>query len=369
LKRLALALFLLFSALPNANAAVTAKAMVQLAQVDSMATTVVSNNSQIAVIGNREKNGFIQIINGPTLELTAGVESFVSAATTDAAGNFYIVGASANPIVGTLPPVAGVLNPDNVVSDPVSSNKSDPVNLIYWKIDSTGKLIDTQTMTLPTAIIPNAIIVDAKSITVAGTAHANPGAKGFVLNWNAAPTYIGKLNTQIHAITRTSNGGVIAVGQSSDKLLTTTLRGKVDGFLAKIVNGKLTSVQRSTESGAARAWRSSSNALLLGGNVNTLAAVTKFNTNFVPTWTDRYPSTGSALTATAGKIHYSAFVSTGAIKAIPTWKKKNAILVLTYDAKGVITAASYVNSTQLNGFLANSALGPIVLSGGFLYRA
>jgi hypothetical protein len=50
------------------------------------------------------------------LELTAGAESFVSTATTDDLGNFYVVGASANPIVGTLPPISGVLNPDNVVS-------------------------------------------------------------------------------------------------------------------------------------------------------------------------------------------------------------------------------------------------------------
>lgn len=369
MKRLALTLFLLFSALPNANAAVTAKAMVQLAQVDSMASAVVASNSQIAVIGNREKNGFIQIINGPTLELTAGVESFVSAATTDTAGNFYIVGASANPIVGTLPPISGVLNPDNVVSDPVSSNKGDAVNLIYWKVDSTGKLIDTQSMTMPNAVMPYSILVDANAITIGGTIYSNPGFTGFVTDWNSKPVFIGKGKTQVHAIVRNSDGSITAVGQSGDKLLNTTLKGRVDGFLAKVVKGKFTAVQRSTESNASRAWMSSSPNLLLGGNVNTLAAVTKFNSNFLPTWTDRYPSIGSALTASVGKVHYSAFVSTGAIKALPSWKKKIAILVLSYDAKGVITAASFVNGTQLNGFLANSALGPIVLSAGFLYRA
>ena len=161
---------------------------------------------------------------------------------------------------------------------------------------------------------------------------------------------------------------MIAAGQSADKLLNTTLKGKIDGFLAKYVNGKFTTVQRSSEAKSNRAWRSATSNLLLGGNVNSVAAITKFNANFQPIWTDRYLSSGAALTATSGKLNYGALVSTGPIKALPTWKKKNAILVLTFDGKGLITAASYINATQLNGFTANSTYGAIVLAGGFLYR-
>lgn len=343
--------------------------MVQFAQVDSAATGLVAFANQIAVYGNRETNGFAQFVNGPTVELTSGVESFVSAATVDASGNFFFCGASSNPIVGTLPPIQGILNPDNVVSDPVSSNKSDAVNLIYWKVDSAGALIDSQSMIMPEAVIPNAIMVDSTGITIAGTIFANPGNKAFIVNWNSKPIYFGKSNTQIHAITRTFDGGVIAVGQSADKLLNTTLRGRVDGFLAKIANGKLATVVRSSESNSSRAWRTSTPTLFLGGNSNSTAAITKFNNNFVPTWTDRYPAMGSALTATVGKANYGAFISAGAFKALPNWKKKNAILVLTFDSKGAITFANYVNSTSLNAFTATSALGPILLSGGFLYRA
>ncbi len=369
MKRFSLIFALIFAALPAANAAVTPKLMTQFAQVDSAASAVVSSPTQVAVLGNREKNGFIQFINGPTVELTSSLESFVTAGTTDAAGNFYVVGASANPIVGTLPPISGVLNPDNVVSDPVSSNKSDAVNLIYWKLDNTGTLVDTQTMSMPSAVMPYSILVDATAITIGGTVYGNPGFAGFVTDWNAKPVLIGKSKTQVHSIARNSDGSITAVGQSGEKLLNTTLKGRVDGYLAKVVKGKLTTVQRSTETNASRAWMSSTSNLLLGGNVNSIAAITKFNSNFVPTWTDRYPSIGSALTAVVGKNNYGAFVSSGAFKALPSWKKKGAILVLTFDGKGAITAANYVNSTQLNGFSANSALGPIVLSGGFLYRA
>ena len=354
---------------PNAYAAVTPKQMVQLAQVDASAVGVVAFGQQIAVFGNREKSGFIQFINGPTVDLTSDVESFVSAATVDSSGYFYLVGASSNPIVGTLPPIQGVLNPDQVVSDPVSSNKSDATNLVYWKLDSTGKILDTQKMTMTAAAIPYSILVDSTGIAVAGSMYAKPGNLAFVANWNSNPTFFGKSNTSVFGISRSTDGGIIAVGQSSDKLLATTLKGKTDGFLAKISNGKLISVQRSSDVKANRAWRSTNSNLLLGGYSNSNAVITKFSNNFVPTWTDRYPSTGSAFTAISGKFNYGAFVSMGAFKSLPSWKKKNAILVLTFDSKGLITAANYVNSTQFNGFAATSALGPIVLAGGFLYRA
>ena len=367
MKRLIATLALLFVAIPTANSAITVKPMVQLAQVDAAATNVVASANQVAVIGNRNINGFIQLVNGPTLELTSGVESFVSAATADAQGNFYVVGASANPIVGTLPPISGVLNPDNVVSDPVSSNKSDATNLIYWKVSPVGTLLETQSMSMAAAVIPNSILVDASGVTVGGTIYANPGYKGFVTTWNGAPTIIGKSATQVHAISKIGDS-VIAVGQSSEKLLTTTLKGKVDGFLAKITAGKFISVQRSTDNNASRAWKSNNSGLVLGGNSNTTAVITKFNSNFAPIWTDRYISTGSAFTSVVGKNIYGAFVSTGAVKALPTWKRKG-VLVLTFDGKGLITAASYVNASQINAFTANSSLGPIVLSGGFLYRA
>jgi hypothetical protein len=372
LKRLAFytaisALFI--NVLPAANAAILIKPMVQLAQVDPAATNVISSGAQLAVIGNREKNGFIQLINGPTVELTSGLESFVSAATVDASGNFLIVGASSNPIVGTLPPIQGVLNPDNVIPDPVSSNKSDAVNLIYWKVDTTGKILDTQTMPMTSATIPYAVISDAAGITIAGSLYSNPGSIGFVTNWNAKPILIGKSFTSIFGITRTSNSAIIAIGQSSDKLLNTTLKGKVDGFLAKINNDKLTSVQRSSDVNSQRSWRSINSSLVLGGNSNSSAVITKFNNNFAPLWTDRYLSTGTALTATSGKFTYGAFVSAGAIKSLPTWKRKNAVLLLSFDSKGQITGASYINSTILNGITANSTVGPVLLSGGFLYRA
>lgn len=355
--------------LPSANAAITAKPMSKLGEVDSAAIGILLSGNQVLVYGNREKNGFIQVIAGQPIDLSCGVESFVSAGTTDSEGNFYLVGAAANLIVGTLPPITGVLNPDNVMPDPVSSNKSDATTICLWKLDSTGKLLESSTMDFPSTVIPNSLLVDKFGVTIGGTNYANPGYNGFIVNWQSKPLYIGKTGTQILNLVRTSDGGLVAVGQSREKLLDKSLRGKADGFLARIQNGKVSSIQRSSDINALRAWRTTTNNLLLGGNSNSTAVVTKFAKNFQPTWTDRYPSNGAALTASVGKVNFGAFYSTGAIRALPTWKRKNAILILTFDPKGAITAANYVSAPKLNGFAANIALGPVILASGFIYRA
>jgi hypothetical protein len=351
-----------------ANASVIAKPMAQIASVEANAIGIALSGTQVMVFGNREKNGFAQFINGPIVELTGPIESFVSAATVDPDGNFILIGSGANPIVGTLPPISGVLNPDNVIPDPVSSNKSDSVNLWYWKLSPAGEVLASESMVMPAATIPTAVIADKFGLTIAGTTFTDPGNAGFVLNWNGKPTLIGKSSTQIFALARGADGSVVAVGQSSETLMGKPLRGKVDGFLARVTNGKVTLVQRSSESRANRAWRTTTNNLLLGGYSNSSAAITKFTNTFAPTWTDRYPSTGSALTATSGKFNYGAFISTGSFKALPTWKRKNALLLLEFDNKGRITAANFANTSTFTALSANSALGPVLLAGGFLYR-
>lgn len=354
-----------------AHAVISAKPMVQIGAVDSAAIGLVLSGNQVLAYGNREKSGFAQLINGEIIELNCGVESFVSAATTDLNGNFYLVGASSNPIVGTLPPIAGVLNPDNVMPDPVSNNKSDATSLCLWKLDPTGKLIENTTMNMASVVFPSALLADKFGITIAGASYANPGFKSFVTDWNGAPTFIGKSATQILSISRGADGSIVAVGQSSEKLLDRPLRGKADGFLARVSKGKVVLVQRSSDINANRAWLTSTSNLLLGGYSNSTAVITKFSNNFLPTWTDRFPSKGGALTANLGKTNYGVFYSTGPVRALPTWnnwKRKGAILLLTFDSKGTITGASYILSQKLNGLAANSTLGPLILASGFIYR-
>lgn len=356
-------------AVNTGNAALVIKPLNKVAAVETDSSGVIAFGDQILVYGNREKSGFVQVVNGPTTELSGDLESFVSAATVDSEGNFYFVGAAATPIVGTLPPISGVLNPDNVMPDPISSNRSDPVNLWFWKLDGTGKLLDSGSMAMPGPVIPNSILVDKSGMTIAGAIYSEPGSQGFIVNWNEKPFLLGKQSTQIFGIVRANDGSVIAVGQSAERLMDKNLKGKADGFLARISNGKLVAVQRSSDPKATRAWRTTNSSLVLGGFSNSQAVITRFNGNFQPTWTDRYAALSGALTATTGKSFYGAFVSNGPVRALPAWKRKGATLLLTLDGKGAITAANYVTTTDFRALTASSTQGAIILAGGFVYRA
>jgi hypothetical protein len=74
------------------------------------------------------------------------------------------------------------------------------------------------------------------------------------------------------------------------------------------------------------------------------SAITKFNSAFVPTWTIRIPSTGESLALSAGKNSYAALSSNSTVKSLIGWKPtKSQLLLLTFDSKGMITAASGIS--------------------------
>ena len=217
-------------------------------------------------------------------------------------------------------------------------------------------------------VIPSALIVNQGVVWVAGYQFANPGVKSFILNLGSEPIFLGKSSTIIYGLIKESDDSLVAIGQSGEKLLDKNLRGKIDGFLARYSKGKLVLVQRSSDLNANRAWRTSTNSLLLGGYSNQSAVITRFAANFQPLWTDRYPSISSALTAANSKGQFGAFASNGVFKALPSWKRKNSILLLTFDRKGGISAANYIAGNRVDGLVASNNLGPLVLASGFVYR-
>ena len=93
-----------------------------------------------------------------------------------------------------------------------------------------------------------------------------------------------------------------------------------------------------------RSWNSATAGNLLSGHVivgkTTEVAVTKFTTNFAPSWTARYLATGSSIVASGGANSYLAFTTRSAIPGINLWKPTTpSLLVLTFDGKGAVKAA------------------------------
>jgi hypothetical protein len=101
---------------------------------------------------------------------------------------------------------------------------------------------------------------------------------------------------------------------------------------------------RSSANGAVRSWNSATAGNLLSGQViagkTSEVAITKFSNNFAPSWTARYPGTGSSIVASSGANSYLAFTTRSAIPGINLWKPTTpSLLVLTFDGKGVVKAA------------------------------
>jgi hypothetical protein len=74
------------------------------------------------------------------------------------------------------------------------------------------------------------------------------------------------------------------------------------------------------------------------------SAITKFNIAFVPTWTIRIPSNGESIALSTSKNSYVALSSNSTVKSLIGWKpSKSQLLLLTFNTKGLITAASGIS--------------------------
>ena len=279
--------------------------------------------------------------------IDAGVDEIAMAASRDNAGNLWIAGFSATPAVQESATATAVAeNPDSVVVEPTKDPRNDLNRLTIWKVSSTGELMGTfnSNENLPGLI--NAISVTSSGISIVGQYNQRSfiqsvspsGAFGKVL-------YIGTSKTTLNTVVRNSDGSASAFGFSTETLGGKRLAAKQDGVLIKVSkSGALTNVVRSSAVKAERSWQSADSNFLLSGYVKVgkkiETAITKFTPTFTPTWTLRVPSTGESRALTAGKSSVMAISSSAPIASLIGWNpSKPALLLLTFDGKGLITAA------------------------------
>jgi hypothetical protein len=159
---------------------------------------------------------------------------------------------------------------------------------------------------------------------------------------------------------------VTVVGSSSETLSGKKVVGVTDGILVKVSKAlKITSVVRSSVAKGKRIWNNTSSSLLLTGEViaggKTESAVTKFSMSFVPTWTYRFASTGSALSASST---HAFFISTAAITQLNWNPKTPTPLLITFDSKGIITAADSgpAGQREVLGLIISKEIGVLALT-------
>ena len=378
-----LTFFLLVSLLitPAAHSApkkITVKPMQLLTTIgtpDEVSGAVVSGKS-IIVFGTKASKAYARAIDVTgkelwNLSLDQSAASIATAAAVDSAGDIWIAGATPLALGLVTPtPTATPINPDSAVIPP-STNVGNLQAVTIWKISPTGTVLFTNTLPTSFVLFPTAISVDKNGASVVGIVANGKGNAGFLANIDSAGAFskllqIGASSTTADAVVRHPDGTITVAGSSSETLVGKKVAGVTDGILVKVSKTlKITSVVRSSVAKGKRIWNSASTSLLLAGEVvaagKTESAVTKFSSSYVPSWTYRFASTGPTLSASSTQAF---FMSTGAITQLNWNPKTPTPLLLTFDSKGIITAADSgpVGQKEVLGLIISKEIGVLALT-------
>ena len=344
---------------------------------DEVSGAVISGKS-IIVFGTKTSKAYARAIDITgkelwNLSLDQSVASIATSAAVDSAGDIWIAGATPLALgVNPPAPIATPLNPDSAVIPP-SVFIGDLQTVSIWKVSAAGALILTSTLPTSSVLFPTAIAVNKTGASVVGIIANDKGNAGFLANADATGVFskllqIGVASTTADSVVRHGDGSFTVAGSSSETLGGKKVAGVTDGILVKVSKAlKVTSVVRSSVAKGKRIWNSASSSLLLAGEVGvagkTETAVTKFSLTYAPTWTYRFASTGPALSASSTKV---IFISTGAVAQLNWNPKTPTPLLLTFDSKGLITAADSgpIGQKEVLGLLISKELGVLALTSG-----
>jgi hypothetical protein len=342
---------------------------------DEVSGAVVSGKS-IIVFGSKASKAYARAIDRAgkelwNLSLDQSAASIATAAAVDSAGDIWIAGATPLALgVNPPAPTATPLNPDSAVIPP-SVFIGDLQAVTIWKVNAAGVLVFTNTLPVSSVLFPTAIAVDKNGASVVGIIANDKGNAGFLANADATGAFskllqIGVASTTAEAVVRHGDGSFTIAGSSSETLVGKKVAGITDGILVKVSKAlKITSVVRSSVAKGKRIWNSVSNSLLLAGEVvaagKTESAITKFSLAYAPSWTYRFASTGPTFSASATQ---AIFISTGAVAQLNWNPKTPTPLLLTFDSKGLITAADSgpIGQKEVLGLLISKEFGVLALT-------
>ena len=359
----------LANAAPKKPVVKSLKLLTAVSNVDEFAGLVTSGKT-IVVYGNKGDKSFAKALDVTgkelwNIELDKASPSVATAATVDSSGVIWLAGSTSLARATPTPsPSVSALNPDKTI--PISDIFSADLDAFsLWSLNPTTQSLAQYTLQLSSPVLINAIAVDKNGITAVGSS-------GTIINADltgkiAQPIAVGTELTVFESVVKSADGSMTVVGSSGETLGGKKLAGKVDGVIIKVSKaGKLLTVVRSSAPKASRNWLSATNSLLLGGEVVTgvkvESAITKFSSSFVPSWTYRFASAGKVFTASST---YAFFQSKGAVTQLANWTPKSPHgLLLTFDAKGVITAGYSAPTEQKDvlGLYLSKDLGVLCIT-------
>ncbi len=280
--------------------------------------------------------------------IDSGVDEVATAMAVDPLGNIWLAGSSASLVVSeSATSIVGIDNPDGVVLDEEPLLRTDMTNVGLWKLSAAGDLLATYQLSTTSIPVVNSLSVTHSGLSIVGTIDGKP----FLLSASTSGVfgkvlYFGSNKSEFNVVARNPDGSSTIFGSSAETLAGKKVAGSRDGIVMKVSKtGAVTSLIRSSANKAARSWISgdgvnlTSGPVIIGKSIET--AITKFNTKFAPSWTLRVPSTGASQSLSANGNSYLAVTSRAPIAGVLKWKPvKPALIVLTFDSKGVLKAAT-----------------------------
>jgi hypothetical protein len=312
--------------------------------------------------------------------IDSGRDEVATAISVDTQGSIWLVGNSASASISeTFTATSGALNPDSVTVEIPTEIRGDMKDISLWQFSPSGDLLAQIDLKTVTPALIDGISVNASGASILFTRESGQSLALVKAGKLIKEVKIGTSKSKFNAVFRGADGSTSLFGSSSETLGGKKLAGKVDGILLKVSKaGSISSVVRSSASGAVRDWQSATATNFLTGVVKSgktiETAITKFNTAFVPTWTNRFLSTGTSLAASGNKSSvYAIFEPTAALKGVTGWKqRKGQSVALQFDSKGVLIGAFtdlLLSAPLVAGYSAESGLVVLTSTGDILRAA
>ena len=309
--------------------------------------------------------------------IDSGRDEVATAINVDAQGSIWLAGnsASATP-AETFTAIAGALNPDSVTVEIPIEIRGDMKNISLWQFSLSGDLLSETDLKITQPALIDGISVNKTGASVLLSRESGQSLALVKAGKLEKEIKIGTIKSKFNVILRGADGSTSLFGSSSETLGGKKLAGKVDGILLKVsTTGSISSVVRSSAAGAIRDWQSATATNFLTGVVKSgtkiETAITKFNPSFVPTWTTRFPSTGTSLAAPgANGSVFAIFEPTTALKGVTGFKpKKGQSVALQFDSKGILIGAFtdlLLSTPFAAGYSAEAGLVVLTSSGDIL---
>jgi len=312
--------------------------------------------------------------------IDSGRDEVATAISAVAEGSIWLAGNSASAIpTETFTAIAGALNPDSVTVETPTEIRGDMKDISLWQFSLSGDLLSQTDLKVTQPALVDGISVNKTGASILLSRDSGQSLALVRAGKLEKEVRIGTVKSKFNVIFRAADGSTLLFGSSSETLGGKKLAGKVDGILLKVSKtGSISNVVRSSAAGAIRDWQSATATNFLTGVVKSgtkiETAITKFNPAFAPTWTTRYPSTGTSLAASGEKSSvYAIFEPTAALKGVTGWKqRKGQSVALQFDTKGVLIGAFtdlLLTAPLAAGYSAEGGLVVLTSSGDILRAA